>query len=46
MTLGSACCRRAPTSCVRDITVNGLVAGLEPPRARHDIADLVALLDR
>ena len=30
----------------RDITINGLAPGLEPPGARHDIADLVALLDR
>jgi len=30
----------------RDITVNGLTPGLEPPGADHDAADLVALLDR
>jgi 3-oxoacyl-[acyl-carrier protein] reductase len=30
----------------RDITVNGVAPGLEPPGAEHDIADLVALLDR
>lgn len=30
----------------RDITVNGVAPGLEPPGADHDIADLVALLDR
>lgn len=30
----------------RDITVNGLVPGLEPPGARHEAADLVAFLDR
>ena len=30
----------------RDITVNGLAPGLEPPGADHDAADLVALLDR
>jgi hypothetical protein len=30
----------------RDITVNGVAPGLEPPGAAHDIADLVALLDR
>jgi 3-oxoacyl-[acyl-carrier protein] reductase len=30
----------------RDITVNGLAPGLEPPGAEHDIADLVAVLDR
>jgi 3-oxoacyl-[acyl-carrier protein] reductase len=30
----------------RDITVNGLAPGLEPPGADHDVADLVALLDR
>jgi 3-oxoacyl-[acyl-carrier protein] reductase len=30
----------------RDITVNGLAAGLEPPGANHDIADLIVLLDR
>jgi hypothetical protein len=30
----------------RDITVNGVAPGLEPPGAEHDIADLVAFLDR
>lgn len=30
----------------RDITVNGLAPGLEPPGARHDIAEVVAFLDR
>jgi 3-oxoacyl-[acyl-carrier protein] reductase len=30
----------------RDITVNGLAPGLESPGADHDIADLIALLDR
>ena len=30
----------------RDITIDGLAPGLEPPGARHGIADLVALLDR
>jgi 3-oxoacyl-[acyl-carrier protein] reductase len=30
----------------RDITVNGLAPGLEPPGADHDIAELLALLDR
>jgi 3-oxoacyl-[acyl-carrier protein] reductase len=30
----------------RDITVNGLAPGLEPPGAGHDVADLVALLNR
>ena len=30
----------------RDITVNGLAPGLEPPGADHDVADLVALLNR
>jgi 3-oxoacyl-[acyl-carrier protein] reductase len=30
----------------RDITVNGLAPGLESPGADHDIAELVALLDR
>jgi 3-oxoacyl-[acyl-carrier protein] reductase len=30
----------------RDITVNGLVPGLEPPGSDHPIADLVAFLDR
>jgi 3-oxoacyl-[acyl-carrier protein] reductase len=29
----------------RDITVNGLAAGLEPPGADHDTAELIALLD-
>jgi 3-oxoacyl-[acyl-carrier protein] reductase len=29
----------------RDITVNGLAPGLEPPGADHDIADLIALVD-
>ena len=29
----------------RDITVNGLSAGLEPPGADHHIAELLALLD-
>ena len=30
----------------RDITVNGLAPGLEPPGAAHSVADLVALLER
>jgi 3-oxoacyl-[acyl-carrier protein] reductase len=30
----------------RDITVNGVAPGLEPPGARHDIADVIVLLDR
>jgi 3-oxoacyl-[acyl-carrier protein] reductase len=30
----------------RDITINGLAPGLEPPGAHHDVAELVALLDR
>lgn len=30
----------------RDITVNGLPPGLEPPGAAHDVADLIAFLDR
>jgi 3-oxoacyl-[acyl-carrier protein] reductase len=30
----------------RDITVNGLAAGLEAPGASHGVADLVAFLDR
>lgn len=30
----------------RDITVNGLAPGQEPPGADHDVAELVALLDR
>jgi 3-oxoacyl-[acyl-carrier protein] reductase len=30
----------------RDITVNGLAPGLEPPGADHDIAELLAVLDR
>jgi 3-oxoacyl-[acyl-carrier protein] reductase len=30
----------------RDITVNGLPPGLEPPGADHRVADLLALLDR
>ena len=29
----------------RDITVNGLAAGLEPPGADHHTAELIALLD-
>jgi 3-oxoacyl-[acyl-carrier protein] reductase len=29
----------------RDITVNGLAAGLEPPGADHNTAELIALLD-
>jgi hypothetical protein len=32
--------------CARDVTVNGLAPGLEPPGANHSLADLVALLDR
>jgi len=32
--------------CARDITVNGVVPGLEAPGPDHDVADLVALLDR
>ena len=30
----------------RDITVNGVVPGLEPPGAAHTVAELLALLDR
>lgn len=30
----------------RDITINGLAPGLETPGAHHEIADLLALLDR
>jgi 3-oxoacyl-[acyl-carrier protein] reductase len=30
----------------RDITINGLTPGLEPPGADHRVADLLALLDR
>ena len=30
----------------RDITVNGLAPGLEPPGAARSVADLVALLER
>ena len=30
----------------RDITVNGLAPGLEPPGAGHTVTELVALLDR
>jgi 3-oxoacyl-[acyl-carrier protein] reductase len=30
----------------RDITVNGVAPGLEPPGAQHDIADVIVLLDR
>jgi 3-oxoacyl-[acyl-carrier protein] reductase len=30
----------------RDITVNGVAPGLEPPGADHAVADLVAVLDR
>jgi 3-oxoacyl-[acyl-carrier protein] reductase len=30
----------------RDITVNGVAPGLESPGARHDVADLIVLLDR
>jgi NAD(P)-dependent dehydrogenase (short-subunit alcohol dehydrogenase family) len=30
----------------RDITVNGLAPGLEPPGAAHAVRDLVAVLDR
>jgi 3-oxoacyl-[acyl-carrier protein] reductase len=30
----------------RDITVNGLAPGLEPPGAGHDVAELIALLDQ
>jgi 3-oxoacyl-[acyl-carrier protein] reductase len=30
----------------RDITVNGLTPGIEPPGTRHGVDDLVALLDR
>jgi 3-oxoacyl-[acyl-carrier protein] reductase len=30
----------------RDITLNGVAPGLEPPGADHDVADLVALVDR
>jgi 3-oxoacyl-[acyl-carrier protein] reductase len=30
----------------RDITVNGLTPGVEPPGAGHGVAELVALLDR
>jgi 3-oxoacyl-[acyl-carrier protein] reductase len=30
----------------RDITINGVPPGLEPPGADHDAADLISLLDR
>ena len=30
----------------RDISVNGVAPGLEPPGARHGVADLIGLLDR
>ena len=30
----------------RDITVNGIAPGLEPPGARHEVAELVAFLER
>ena len=30
----------------RDITINGLTPGVEPRGTRHDIAELLALLDR
>jgi 3-oxoacyl-[acyl-carrier protein] reductase len=30
----------------RDITINGVAPGLESPGARHEVADLVVLLDR
>lgn len=30
----------------RDITVNGVAPGLEPPGAHHDVAELVAFLER
>jgi 3-oxoacyl-[acyl-carrier protein] reductase len=30
----------------RDITVNGMAPGIEPPGTRHGVDDLVALLDR
>lgn len=29
----------------RDITINGLAPGLEPPGANHHTAELIALLD-
>ena len=32
--------------CARDITVNGLAPGLEPPGADHDTPGLIALLDQ
>jgi hypothetical protein len=30
----------------RDITVNGVPPGLEPPGADHDVADLIGFLDQ
>jgi 3-oxoacyl-[acyl-carrier protein] reductase len=30
----------------RDITINGLPPGLEPPRGRREVADLIRCLDR
>jgi 3-oxoacyl-[acyl-carrier protein] reductase len=30
----------------RDITINGVAPGLESPGARHEVADLIVLLDR
>jgi hypothetical protein len=36
----------APELDARGIAVNGLAPGLEPPGRDHDVADLVALLDR
>jgi len=30
----------------RDITINGVPPGLEPPGTDHDVADLIAFLDR
>jgi 3-oxoacyl-[acyl-carrier protein] reductase len=36
----------AAALCARDITVNGLAPGVEPPGADHDVEELIALLDR
>jgi 3-oxoacyl-[acyl-carrier protein] reductase len=30
----------------RGVTINGVTPGLEPPRSKHDIADVLAVLDR
>ena len=36
----------ADALAARDITVNGLTPGIEPPGTRHGVGDLVALLNR